>query len=97
MIQVLDADRISKLNGDPESRAKIDRAEAFFKVCKQQHLCCHVKDLDISGNDLLSIGFQGKQIGMVLDDLLESVISGMPNRKEILLPLAEEFYHDLFC
>ena len=91
LIQVLDADRISKLNGEPESRSKIDRAEELFQICKEQNLCCRVKDLDISGNDLLSIGFQGKQIGIVLDDLLESVISGTPNQKDKLLSLAEEF------
>jgi len=96
LLQVLDADRISKLKGEPESRAKIDRAEAFFKACKEQHLCCRVKDLDISGNDLLALGMEGKQIGIILNNLLNSVISGTPNRKEILLPLAEEFYHDLF-
>ena len=97
LIQVLDADRISKLNGEPEERTKIDRAEAFFKVCKEQHLCCRAKDLDISGKDLLAIGLEGKQIGFVLNELLESVISGTPNRRETLLPLAEELYHDLFC
>ncbi|MBR7084875.1 MAG: hypothetical protein IKI37_06845 [Oscillospiraceae bacterium] len=50
-----------------------------------------MKDLAVSGNDLLSLGFRGKQVGAVLNALLESVISGTPNQKENLLQLAEEF------
>ena len=90
-LQVLDADRISKLNGKPEERFKIDRAENFFKICKEQNLCCRIKDLAVSGNDLIALGFRGKQIGVVLNALLESVISGAPNRKENLLQRAKEF------
>ena len=91
LIQVLDADRLSKRKGEPESRSKIDKAEALFHICMEQNLCCRVKDLAVSGNDLLSLGFQGKQIGVVLNHLLESVISGTPNQKDMLLSLAEEF------
>ena len=90
-LQVLDADRLSKMKGDPENRAKIDRAEELFHICKEQNLCCRVKDLAVSGNDLLALGFQGKQIGIVMKHLLESVISGTPNQKDKLLSLAEEF------
>ena len=90
-LQVLDADRLSKMKGDPENRAKIDRAEELFHICKEQNLCCRVKDLAVSGNDLLALGFQGKQIGIVMNHLLESVISGTPNQKDKLLSLAEEF------
>ena len=90
-LQVLEADRISKLNGQPESRFRIDKAENFFQICKEQNLCCRIKDLAVSGNDLIALGFQGKQIGMVLNHLLESVISGTPNQKDKLLSLAEEF------
>ena len=90
-LQVLDADRISKLNGEPESRSRIDRAETFFLACKEKNLCCRIKDLAVSGNDLIALGIQGKLIGIVLHNLLESVISGAPNEKETLLQLAEEY------
>ena len=89
-LQVLDADRISKLKGQPESRSRIDKAEYFFQLCKENHLCCRVKDLQISGSDLLSLGFQGREIGNMLNYLLQAVIEEkIPNQKEDLLFLVK--------
>ncbi len=97
LLKVLDADRVSKLRGEPESDQKIKKAESLFHTCQEQNLCCQVRDLDIKGTDLINLGFDGKQIGIVLKSLLESVISDqIPNQKAELLALAEE-YHDLFC
>lgn len=90
-IQVLDADRLSKMKDEPEERSKIDKAENFFQICKEQNLCCRIKDLAVSGNDLIALGFHGKLIGIILHNLLEAVISGAPNEKETLLQLAEEY------
>ncbi|MBQ8767229.1 MAG: HD domain-containing protein [Clostridia bacterium] len=36
--------------------------------------CFSVKDLKINGNDLIKMGFKGKQIGEILDTILELVI-----------------------
>ena len=92
-LQVLDTDRISKLKGEPESRSKIEKAEHFFQICKEKNLCCRIKDLDITGNDLLSVGFQGKEIGTVLHYLLSCVISEeIPNQKSILLQYTNAQY-----
>lgn len=38
--------------------------------------CYSLKDLDISGRDLLKLGFKGEQIGVILENLLKSVIKG---------------------
>ena len=85
-LQVLDADRISKLKGQPESRSRIDRAEYFFQLCKENHLCCRVKDLQVSGSDLLALGIQGREIGTMLNYLLQVVIEEkVPNQKDDLL------------
>ena len=89
-LQVLDADRISKLRGEPESDRKIRKAEELFAFCKEQKLCCRVKDLNVSGNDMMKLGLQGKQVGIVLKCLLECVISEqVPNERTDLLSLAE--------
>ena len=36
--------------------------------------CFSVKDLKINGNDLISMGYKGKEIGKILDNVLERVI-----------------------
>ena len=37
--------------------------------------CFSLKDLAINGNDLAEIGYRGKQIGQMLNSLLDLVIS----------------------
>ena len=92
-IQVLDADRVSKLKGESETRTKITKAENLFRLCKEQNLCCRIKDLDINGNDLMQIGFQGKEIGQILNYLLECVISDeIPNQNSVLIQYAKTQY-----
>lgn len=50
------------------------------------HECFSLKDLAISGNDLIRLGYSGKEIGALLDDLLNKVIDGdIKNEKTILL------------
>ena len=37
--------------------------------------CFSIKDLKINGNDLISMGFKGKEIGKILEKILECVIN----------------------
>ncbi len=58
------------------------RGEDFYKttysmideIINQQE-CFSIKDLKINGNDLISMGYKGKQIGLILDKVLEKVIN----------------------
>ena len=56
--------------------------------------CFSLKHLAINGGDLISNGFEaGKQIGEILDFLLEEVICGRAeNDKNILLKIAKSKY-----
>ena len=48
--------------------------------------CFRLCDLEISGADLLSLGFEGKQIGATLEEILNLVIEEiLPNNKENLI------------
>ena len=52
--------------------------------------CFSKKDLAINGNDILNLGFVGKEIGNMLDVLLELVIEGeIENEKNVLLDKAK--------
>ena len=58
------------------------RGEGFYKeaysiiddIINQQE-CFSIKDLKINGNDLISMGYNGKEIGKILNHILECVIN----------------------
>jgi len=89
LIEVFQADSISKHIGEPEND-RIDEVAELFKFVKDKKLCCRIKDLHVSGNDMINLGFEGKKIGLVLKCLLGCVISEqVPNERSDLLSLAE--------
>ena len=60
------------------------------KLVQDNDCCYRIKDLAVSGENLLSIGvLPGPQIGITLNRLLEAVMDGVcPNQKEDLLEYA---------
>ena len=64
---------------------------ALEEVLKEKE-CFTLKDLLINGTDLIDMGIkEGKQIGIILNTLLEKVIDGeLENNKEVLLQHVEE-------
>ncbi len=56
--------------------------------------CAAISDLAVNGNDIASVGIEGRGIGRVLDQLLEHVIEfPEDNKKEILLGLISQSAH----
>lgn len=74
---------------------KIDNIEYILEEVLQDDECFSLKDLAVNGKDLITIGYKpGKEIGEVLNNLLDSVISGeYINEKEKLLEIAERRLH----
>ena len=74
---------------------KIDNIGYILEEVLQDDECFSLKDLAVNGKDLITIGYKsGKEIGEVLNDLLDSVISGENiNEKEKLLEIAERRLH----
>lgn len=55
--------------------------------------CFCLKDLKIKGNDLIKLGFKGKEVGKTLQKILEKVIQGeIENTPECLLAKASYFF-----
>lgn len=67
-----------------------ERLKEMTDAILSQQQCFTLKDLSIDGNDVVQIGFKGKQIGNVLNFALESVIDGTENSKEVLIKLITE-------
>jgi tRNA nucleotidyltransferase (CCA-adding enzyme) len=56
-----------------------------------ENACLSVKDLAVNGHDLMALGFQGREIGEMLDGLLAQVLEEtLPNQREDLLTAAKK-------
>ncbi|MDO4893352.1 MAG: HD domain-containing protein, partial [Eubacteriales bacterium] len=76
-----------------EKLAKIDTAKAQFEQIVAEKQCFSLKQLAVNGRDLIDAGVtDGKQIGRLLNFLLDSVIEEtLPNKKAALLAAAKEY------
>lgn len=93
LLKVIEADKKAQNPKFFGERAKIiDRIRELYKDIKSAGQCTCIKDLAISGHDLIYLGFkQGKGIKKVLDILLEKVIETPElNTHEALTKLAKE-------
>ncbi|MCR5703519.1 MAG: HD domain-containing protein [Eubacterium sp.] len=65
-----------------------------YEQIVENHICTSMKEMDISGKDLIAIGCPlGTKIGEVLEELLELVLKNPENnRKEYLLEKAENLF-----
>lgn len=73
---------VSAENADREER---DTLEAL-RVLLDRKPCFSLRSLAVNGNDLLALGLSGKDIGKVLQTLLDGVMSGeIENKRDMLL------------
>lgn len=81
------ADYCSKGTGTPQEEAFFSQIEALLAQVLAEDACLTVKDLAISGHDLLAAGIpSGPQIGKILELLLQAVQDEtIPNEKQALL------------
>ena len=85
------ADNIATGNVSQELLDKFDRIEGMICRIREEaqrgQTCFCMKDLAVSGRDLLEAGIpEGPGIGRILQDLLDQVIDGsLPNEKTALL------------
>ena len=96
LLNVRRADIKAQAYTEQESRLqKIDNIEYILEEVLQKDECFSLKDLAVNGKNLIEIGYKpGKEIGEVLNNLLDSVISGeYINEKEKLLEIAERRLH----
>jgi len=64
----------------------------IFQSIKEKHECLSIKDLEINGHDLIALGYrQGKEIGTVLNRLLQTVLDNpdMNNRDKLIQKAGE--------
>lgn len=73
-----------------ERNAHFDRLEEMAREILKKEECFSLKHLAVNGNDIIKLGFKGREIGTKLELLLEAVIDGkIENRKENLIDYLE--------
>ena len=79
-----------KGTGVTENALSFAGVEEILKEIEAENACLTLKDLAISGHDLMALGFSGPAIGKTQRYLLEQVLEErLPNEKEALLSAAQ--------
>jgi tRNA nucleotidyltransferase (CCA-adding enzyme) len=75
-----------------ERLGKLARIRQRYDDMKSSGFCTSLKGLAVNGSDLAGIGFIGKEIGSMLDKLLDIVIDNPElNKKETLMEVAKDY------
>ena len=99
LLEIKQADSLAQ---NPAYRDRLDQIDAVRPILEQilsERQCFSLKDLNVSGNDLIALGVPpGPKVGALLSRLLDAVINGkIPNEKEALLNLAKQTLHEKHC
>ena len=80
------ADRAACADPTPPSPDPLEQAEVMARGLLEERACFSLKDLSVKGNDCITLGLKGKEIGSALQMLLDRVAEGsLPNEREALL------------
>ena len=92
------ADRMGKGTEDETAlRAQAAQAEALLDALLAEDACFSLRQLAVTGRDLIALGIApGKRLGRILDALLQAVISGtLPNERDALCAAACDFAQNI--
>ena len=79
------ADMGSKGTGEHDG-SLFTQTEELLEQLRREDACLSLKDLAVTGHDLMALGYRGKAIGQALETLLEAVVEErLPNEKNALL------------
>lgn len=92
LLHLQEADMVSKGYDTPQEISQFSLLRDMIRQVLEEDACLTVKDLAISGNDLINVGFApGPELGKCLNLLLRKVQDEeLPNEKEALLCAAKE-------
>ncbi len=87
LLEIQRCDRLAHAPAYSEPPAYLNEIPAIVERLRAEHACLSLRTLAVKGNDLMALGYPaGKEIGAVLQALLDAVIDGdLPNDKETLM------------
>ncbi len=91
LLALIRADNLAQAPQFHDRQAIYDTLEEISREILEEKQCFSLKDLAVKGNDLIPLGYRGKEIGEGLQFLLEGVLDGRyPNEKEALLQILKD-------
>mgnify|MGYP005608346207 FL=1 len=92
LISVKRADNLAQ---NPELAIRQEYLDQLVSIAEEilkEEACFSLKNLEVNGSDLIALGVKpGKEIGLLLDELLEAVIEEkIPNDRAKLLEFAQK-------
>lgn len=88
LLELINADRLDHTSYE---LMNIDEIKSIVKQIKEDNECIKLADLSINGYDLIELGLSGKEIGSILNYLLELVMDDkINNNKEEMLELIKK-------
>ena len=86
LLALIRADNLALAPEFHNRQAIYDTLEEIAREILSENQCFSLKDLAVKGDDLISLGYQGKEIGNALQFLLDAVLDDKcPNEKSTLL------------
>ena len=90
-LELQQADMSSKGVTEPGEGEILPEIRRMLEEIRREDSCLKVTDLAVNGEDLMALGYQGRQIGERLHWLLEQVLEEtLPNDRQALLLAAKE-------
>lgn len=94
LLNVFKADCMSKQDFCKESLKKFKDIEESAQNIIEKNICYSLPQMQINGNDLISIGFRGKKIGEILNILLDMIMNKeLKNDKTELIICAKSMFY----
>ena len=95
LLLLQEADMAGKGTGEDTGNTWFSQVRQVLSRLDAEAAVPTLKDLAVDGNDLLALGYSGKEIGQCLNTLLARVIDEtLPNTREALLTAAERWGMD---
>ena len=90
LVELQRADNLAQSEEFCFRQENFDYLEKTAKKVLKENECFSLRSLCVNGNDMIALGFCGKEIGKILDFLVEAVIEKKAeNEREALLSLAK--------
>ena len=91
LLVVKRADNLAQAPAYQDRQREVAQVEAILDRLVEEDACVSLRQLAVSGRDLLALGYVGAAIGQELERLLDAVVEGvLPNERAKLLKRAQE-------